>query len=529
MATISSTADVIRTHAKERGDDPAIVQPGGAPDGGDLRQTWAELHERSNRVANALAAAGVGAGDRVAFIDKNGYEYFEVLFGAAKLNAVTVNINWRLAPPEVAWIADNSDAKVFFVGPEFVDAVAKARADIPQVDTYVTLGADPAGGFVTYDSWLSDDTSDPGVEPGGGDVAFQLYSSGTTGLPKGVMLSNDNLFALLPDASETWGFNPEMVSLVAMPLFHIGGSGWAMAGMFNGGTSVIVRELDPAALIDLIGEQKITHGFLVPAVFQFMLMMPNVHEGNYDSLEMFVYGASPITEEVLATSVKTFGCKFAQAYGLTETTGAIVTLPPEDHDPDGPNKHRLRSCGKPNSNVEIRIVDPDSFEDVPTGTVGEIITRSNQNMVGYWKNDEGTKNAYVDGDWFRTGDAGYLDEDGYLYIHDRMKDMIVSGGENVYPAEIENALMKHPGIGDVAVIGVPDEKWGEVGKALVVKAEGHEPDPEEIVRFAREHLAGFKVPKSVDFITEIPRNPSGKILKKDLRAPYWEGRDRNVN
>ncbi|MDE0801685.1 MAG: long-chain-fatty-acid--CoA ligase [Acidimicrobiales bacterium] len=529
MSTIASIADVIRTHATERGDATAIVQP--QADGSDFRQTWAELDERSNRIANALAAAGVGEGDRISIVDKNGFEYFEVLFGAAKLNAVAVNINWRLAPPEVAWIADNAQSKVFFFGKEFADTVDKIRADVPTCSTFVCLEEDNR--FDTYESWMSDDTSDPGVDSAGGDVAFQLYSSGTTGLPKGVMLSNDNLFALVPDAKNIWGFGDPMVNLAAMPLFHIGGAGWALAGMYYGATTVLVRELDPAALIDLIGTERITHGFLVPAVFQFMLMMPNVDDGDYSSLQMLVYGASPITEEVLAASVKKFGCEFAQAYGLTETTGAIVTLAPEDHDPDGPAKHRLRSCGKANSNVELKIVDPDSGEEVPTGAVGEIIVRTNQNMVGYWRNEEGTKAAFTDDDFFRTGDAGYLDEDGYLYIHDRMKDMIVSGGENVYPAEIENALMKHPGIGDVAVIGVPDDRWGEVGKAMVVKAASEDPaqDPTEddILAFAREHLAGFKIPKSVDFIDEIPRNPTGKMLKKDLRAPFWEGRDRNVN
>jgi long-chain acyl-CoA synthetase len=502
VTTISTTADVVRVHGHERPEKLALVQ-------GDHRQTWGELDRRSNRVAHALAGAGVSPGDRVAFLDKNGFEYFEVLFGTAKLNAVTVNVNWRLAPPEVAWIVNDAEATVFLFGAEFADLVDQIRPDLESVKAFVCLAEDAR--FESYESWISDDETDPGVQPRGSDVAFQLYSSGTTGMPKGVMLSNDNLFALLPDAAAIWGFDESMVSMVAMPLFHIGGSGWAMAGMYYGGTSVIVRELDPAALIELIGQERISHAFLVPAVFQFMLMVPTVGEGDYSSLELFVYGASPISEEVLTASLKTFGCKFAQAYGLTETTGAIVTLMPEDHDPEGPNKHRLRSCGQPHSNVELKIVDPGTGEEVGAGEVGEILTRSNQNMVGYWRNEQGTKDAFVDGDWFRTGDAGYLDEDGYLYIHDRMKDMIVSGGENVYPAEVENALMKHPGIADVAVIGVPDDKWGEVGKAVVVRAPDQEASEEEILAFARDHLAGFKTPKSVDVVDTHPPNPSRPV------------------
>ena len=232
---------------------------------------------------------------------------------------------------------------------------------------------------------------------------------------------------------------------------------------------------------------------------------------------------------MLARSVELLGCKFWQAYGLTETTGAVVNLPPEDHDLAGPNRHRLRSCGKAGPGVELRIVDPETREDVPTGEVGEIWIRGPQVMKGYWNNDEATREAVDDDGWFRSGDAGYLDEDGYLYIHDRVKDMIVSGGENVYPAEVENVLMAHPGIADVAVIGVPHEKWGETAKAVVVMAPGSDPTPEEIIEFSREQLAKFKCPTSVDFVDALPRNPSGKVLKKDLRAPYWEGRERQVN
>jgi long-chain acyl-CoA synthetase len=214
---------------------------------------------------------------------------------------------------------------------------------------------------------------------------------------------------------------------------------------------------------------------------------------------------------------------------LTETTGTVVNLPPEDHDPQGPNRHRLRSCGVPGPGVELRVVDVGTGEDAPTGEVGEIWVRTRQVMKGYWNLPDATAQAMVEGGWFRTGDAGYLDSDGYLYIHDRVKDMIVSGGENVYPAEVENALMQHPAIADVAVIGVPDDKWGETPKAMVVRAPGAEVTEQEVIDFARERLAKYKCPTSVDFVDVLPRNPSGKILKKDLRAPFWEGRERMVS
>jgi long-chain acyl-CoA synthetase len=319
------------------------------------------------------------------------------------------------------------------------------------------------------------------------------------------------------------------VNLVAMPLFHIGGGGWATAAMSEGCTSVIVRDLDPAALVRLIGDEQITNAFLVPAVLQFMLAVPGVDEADFSSLRVIVYGASPISEEVLARSVTIFGCKFWQAYGLTETTGAVVNLAPEDHDVNGPNKHRLRSCGVAGPGVELRIVDPETLEDRPANEVGEIWVRSPQVMKGYWHLPEETEKAITPDGWFRSGDIGYLDDDGYLFIHDRVKDMIVSGGENVYPAEVENVLMAHPDIADVAVIGVPHEKWGETAKAIVVRRAGSAVTEQEIIDFARERLARFKCPTSVEWADALPRNPSGKILKKDLRAPYWEGRARFVS
>ena len=521
---IETVSDIVRVHGRERGDQVALIL-------GDRRLTWAELLSRSSRIGQALLAEGVGNEDRVAFLDKNGIEHFEVFFGAAMLNAVCVDVNWRLAPPEVEYIVNDSLAKVFVVGPDFVPILDSIAANLETVTKIVVIGGHPD--HESFDEWVArHEPVDPGVRSAATDTAFQLYSSGTTGRPKGVMLSNDNFFGLLPMAKEMWELTPESVNLVAMPLFHIGGGGWAIAGMYEGATSVIVRDLDPAALIRMIAELGVTHGFVVPAVLQFVLMVPGVEEADFSSLQVLVYGASPISDEVLARSVEVFGCKFWQAYGLTETTGAVVNLPPADHDLSGPNRHRLRSCGLPGPGVEVCIVDNDTRRQLGDGEVGEIWIRSAQVMKGYWNMPEETAEAVTADGWFKSGDAGFVDADGYLYIHDRVKDMIVSGGENVYPAEVENVLMSHPAIADVAVIGVPDERWGETAKAIVVRASsdaGAGVTAQELIDFSRQHLARFKCPTSVEWIDALPRNPSGKVLKKDLRAPYWEGRSRNVN
>jgi len=522
MAAAPTTiGDIVRVHGAGKANDVALVE-------GPRTRTWSELYERASRVANALRAAGVGAQDRVAFLDKNSIEHFEVFYGCALLNAVSCDINWRLAPPEVEFIVNDAKARVLVVHKDFIPVLESIRGNLVHTTLVVTIGAD--GGDVEYETWLAGaSATDPQVPSADGDVAFQLYSSGTTGRPKGVMLTNHNFFCLLPGARDFWKLSDDMVNLVAMPLFHIGGGGWATAGQYVGAQSIIVRDLDFNDLIQIFSRHGITHAFLVPAVLQFMLIMPGVAEADFSSLRLMVYGASPISLDVLTKSVETFKCDFMQVYGLTETTGATTLLPASDHDPKGPNTHRLRSCGVPAPGVEIRIVDSSTGKDMPVGEVGEIWIKSPQVMKGYWNNQKATDESIDAEGWFRSGDAGYNDADGYIYIHDRVKDMIVSGGENVYPAEVESALMSHPGIADIAVIGVPDEKWGETVKAIVVKAAGVEVTEREIIEFAKERLAKFKCPTSVDWIEALPRNPSGKILKKDLRAPYWVGRERQVN
>ncbi len=513
-----SIGNIVREWAHSSPDAPALTL-------GIDTCSWAELYDRSQRVAGALEAAGVGGGDRVAFLDKNGMAYFEVLFGGSFVNAVNVAVNWRLAPPEMAFVINDSEAKVLVVSSDFLGALEEIAGDLTTVTTIVVVG-DDRGGHQSYESWLSAARPhDPRLTTEDDAVALQLYTSGTTGRPKGVMLTNWN-FSGLVDMANQLEIGPGSVSMVAMPLFHIGGSGWALFGMASGVHSVLVREIDPVAVLQLVPQHKITHTFLVPAALLFLTMVPGVEDIDYSSLKVIAYGASPISEDLLVRCIEIFRAGFYQVYGLTETTGTITMLSPADH-LDVDHRDRLRSAGRPMKNVEIRCVDMGTGADVEPGKVGEIWVRSPQVMKGYWHQYEATSEALTSDGWLKTGDAGYM-VDGYLFLHDRVKDMIVSGAENVYPAEVENVLMKHPGVGDVAVIGVPSEKWGEEVKAIVVKADDQDPKPEEIIAFAKKRLAGYKVPKSVDFADTLPRNPSGKILKKDLRAPYWEGKERQI-
>ncbi|HTZ10091.1 MAG TPA: long-chain-fatty-acid--CoA ligase [Acidimicrobiales bacterium] len=510
--------------------------------------SWAEHHARAAAVAGALAGEGVGPADRVAFLDHNGLAYFEVLFGAALTGAVSVAVNWRLAPPEMAAVIDDARAAVLVLHPEFLPCLAAMGSALPSVRRIVVLDdpahapVDDAGGGpvesraadrarrVGYEDWLARGRpADPGHRSRPDDVALQLYTSGTTGLPKGVMLAERNIAAMLDIAAgDAFGIDADTVSLVAMPLFHIGGSGWALSGMSRGGVSVLLRHMDPAVLLGLVATERITHAFLVPAVLMALLATPATATTDLSSLDTVFYGASPIAADVLVRCLEAFGCRFAQVYGMTETTGAIVQLAHEDHDPGGPRRHLLRAAGRPLRQVELRIVDPDTQAVLGPGAVGEIETRSPFTMAGYWDKPEETARTVVDG-WLRTGDAGYLDDEGYLFLHDRIKDMVVSGGENIYPAEVENVLLAVPGLADAAVIGVPDDTWGETVKAVCVAAPGTVLEASEVIAFCRERLAHYKCPTSVDVVEALPRNPSGKVLKRQLREPYWRGHERRIH
>jgi acyl-CoA synthetase (AMP-forming)/AMP-acid ligase II len=510
------TFDEFLTHwASERPDRIALREEGRV-------YTYAELDDRTARAASALIAAGLKKGDRIAWIGKNSDLYFTLFYGAARAGIVMAPIGWRLSPTEWAFIVNDTQAKMVFAGPGF-DTVADQLAGKMENNPSIVSAAD---------AWtVINGATRVAFEPSAAnDAVLQLYTSGTTGNPKGAVLSNHNLFALRKNSADSdlayTKWNDDEAVLVAMPCAHIGGTGLGIMALVSGLPGVILAEFNPDGVFDAVEQHGVTRFFIVPAALQMLLLHPRCATVDYSRLQYILYGAAPIPLDLLRQCIKMFGAQFIQAYGMTETTGTISMLPPEDHDPEG-NK-RMRSAGKPLPGVEIRIVDADG-EPLPQGAVGEVITRSSNNMLGYWNLPDATANTMTDDGWIRTGDAGYLDEDGYLYIHDRMKDMIITGGENVYPAEVESAIFGHPAVQEVAVFGIPDEKWGESVKAAVVAKPGTNIEEADIIAWARERIAPFKCPRSVDVIDALPRNASGKILRKDLRAPYWEGYARMVN
>ena len=506
----------IEAQAATQGDDAALVYK-------DRTTSYAALSSLSNQVAQQLLSAAIKPHARIAFMGANSDLYFQLLFGVQKVRGVLVGVNSRLAGPEVAYVLNDAKAEMVFVGKDFVPLIEGILADCPSVKQVIAMDGGHAD-WPAFGDWRDGGADEhPKLDYQPDDDFIQLYTSGTTGHPKGVQLTNTNMGSAMQQADDWAGWGDDDHVLLCMPLFHIAGVNVGLIGLYKGAKVTVLPEVDPAEILRLIEVEKVSVLFMVPAVILFIMQQPNIGKADVSSVKQVIYGASPIAEELLVQAAQKFKCDFVQVYGLTETTGCGTNLKPEDHDPA---RGKLRSCGKPNTGVEIRIVDEDG-KDVAQGEVGEIIMRAPSNMKGYWAKPEATADAVRDG-WFYSGDAGFLDDEGYVFIHDRVKDMIVSGGENVYPAEVENALFAHPQIADVAVIGVPDEKWGEAVKACVVPEAGATLDPEEIIAFARERIAGYKLPKSVDFVDALPRNPSGKILRRELRDPYWEGQDRRV-
>ena len=500
---------VLRAHAETLGDVIAIESSGSS-------HNYRTLEERSDRFASALRATGITAGLRVAILAKSCVEYFEFLIGAMKAGVVPVPLNWRLAPPEMAAVVDDADAVLLVVGQEFIERAEEMEGRLQKVRHIVSLA--PHTRLLNWAQWLDAHTGDPRIraESSDEDVVLQIYTSGTTGKAKGAMTSGAGFVSYLESLSSIAHFNSQSVSLSTMPLFHIGGTGWALAGLYRGATVLLLREVDPDLILDTITRRKVTNLIAVPSVLQMLLKSPQLPSTDFASLRYLYYGGGPMTEHILRKALDAFDCEFIQGFGMTECP-LVASLSNQDHTLGG---ELLRSCGRAIPGTMVRIVDPETGSDIAPGMTGEMWVRSPQGFAGYWKQSDITAQVLVDGIWLRTGDAACQNQDGYLFLKDRLKDMIVSGGENVYPGEVENVLISHPDVAEVAVIGVPSQKWIETVKAIIVRVPGSTLAEDRLIAYCKLHIAGYKCPTSVNFVDALPKTPSGKVIKYQLRAQY---------
>ncbi|MFG2949165.1 long-chain-fatty-acid--CoA ligase [Streptomyces adustus] len=500
------------------------------PDGvaticGDRTRTWRESADRIARLAGALKALGVAEGDRVGILSLNSDRYHEFMLAVWWAGAVVNPVNTRWSAKEIAYSLEDSGTHVLFADDEFVPLVPRLREEWEGVTTLVHCGDGPAPeGMLSYEELLAAHAPVEDTRTGGDRLAGVFYTGGTTGFPKGVMLTHDNIVSHHTVLVSTGLTTPGGTTLTATPMFHLAGvAPWNLQSMV-GGTQVFVPSFEPVAVMEAIARHGCTTVMLVPAMVQMIVDHPKAGDYDLSSLKRLFYGAAPISEALLERAMRVLPkAGFVQGYGMTELSPVASLLDPDDHR----NPALLRSAGRVIPGVQVRIADP-ADQDVPVGSVGEIVVRSSGAMRGYWGRPEETAAALRDG-WMHTGDAGWMDENGYLYLVDRIKDMIVTGAENVYSAEVENAVATHPAVESCAVIGVPDRQWGERVHAVIVLKPGHTATEAEIREHCKTLIAGYKAPRTCEFVEILPMTATGKISKKDLRAPYWEDQARSVS
>tara|TARA_R110000782_G_scaffold270464_1_gene371415 strand:- start:1436 stop:2998 length:1563 start_codon:yes stop_codon:yes gene_type:complete len=519
LAHVPTLVDLVRHQGRALPDKAAFLCATGTA-------SYGLIEARSRHVAAALRAAGIKPGDRVAYLARNSLDYYELLFGAVRAGAVFMPVNWRLSDAEIAYVLTDGDARILFGEAHHIERIAAARA---QLLATIEIGIDTPNSI--YADWrdAADISEWQDHAPDPDEVAMQFYTSGTTGHPKGAMLSHQNLLALRNlhkhEQPEWYRWEPDDVSILPLPLFHIGTAAWGVTGFHYGATSVILAEFDAAKVIEAIARYRVTLLSLVPVALQMVIEHEAATRTDFSSIRYTYYGAAPMPLSLLRRAMATLRCQFVQVYGMTEATGTIVGLRPEDHDAQG--SPRMEAAGQGFPGVELAVIDGDG-NFVPDGAIGEIVTRSVANMVGYYKRPEATAETIRADGWLHTGDAGHV-ENGYVYVRDRIKEMIISGGENIYPAEVEAAICAHSSVLDVAVFGIPDDRWGETVHAAVSLHPGVSVTADEIIQWTRERIAAFKAPRSIDFVEVVPRNASGKLLRKELREPYWSGREKRIN
>ena len=495
----------------------------------ERRRTWRETGERIARLAGGLSKIGLAKGDRAAILALNSDRYFEYLFAVPMAGGAVVPINTRLAAPEIQYILENSGAEILFIDDRFAPMLDVLKGQMPSVRHVVYLGdgALPSG-MRAYEDLLS---VPPLTEPRAcdDDLAGIFYTGGTTGKAKGVMLSHRNLVVNAANVVPAFGYDADSAYLHAGPMFHLADGASTLAVTVVGGVHVFVPTFDPTDVLATIQREKVTHSLLVPTMINLLVNFPKVANFDVSSLRRVAYGASPMPEAVLRKALQVLpGVKFAQAYGMTEAAPLVTALDPRYTTLEGPDAGRVKSCGQAGHLVEVRIADADDRE-VPRGTVGEVQVRGDNIMLGYWNAPDLTAQA-LRGGWYHSGDGGYMDAEGFVYIVDRLKDMIITGGENVYSAEVENAISTLDGVAEVAVIGVPDEKWGEAVHAIVVPRAGKPVTADGVIAHCHGLIAGYKCPRGVTIRSEpMPISGAGKILKTELRKPYWAGREKQVN